>query len=398
MIFLELVKIFSGDERLKKIDEIYTEAFPPQERFGLDMIMKLADDGILDVYAVMHENKTAGMFIMCSGDNTAYVCYFAIDKALRGRGLGSETIKRICKLYPDKQIVLEIEVLDCSAENYTQRKRREEFYLRAGFRHTNRYIRYEGVTYEIMFSGKPELDKSGFDRIMDSRRSKDFQPVLFDAKAYSTYIFDLDGTLLDTLTDLTNSTNYAVQSLGFEPHSREQVCSFVGNGIKKLMQRALPKNISDEDFNKAFETFKAHYKQHCSDNTKPYDGIIDMLKTLRKCGKKIAVVSNKADFAVRELCKDYFGGLIDICIGEKEGVRKKPAPDTVISAMDALGSKPQECVYIGDSDVDIQTAANSGLDCISVLWGFRSEEFLCGHGAKVYAQTPREICLLTFAQ
>ena len=105
--------------------------------------------------------------------------------------------------------------------------------------------------------------------------------------------------------------------------------------------------------------------------------------------------SNKADFAVKELCKDYFGELVDICIGEKEGVRKKPAPDTVITAMQALGAKPDECVYIGDSDVDIQTAKNSGLDCISVLWGFRTEDFLTEHGAKVFAETPNQICLLT---
>ena len=392
---MELVKIFSGDSRIERINSIYTEAFPPQERFGLDIIMSLADRGILDVYAVMHREKTAGMFIMCVGDNTAYVCYFAIDKALRGQGLGSEVIKHICGLYPDKQTVLEIEALDSSAANFAQRKRRESFYLAAGFRHTDRYIRYEGVTYEIMFSGRPEFDKAGFDRIMDSRGSKDFQPVLFDAKPYSTYIFDLDGTLLDTLTDLTQSTNYAVQSLGFEPHSKEAVCGFVGNGIKKLMQRALPGDISQADFDRAFQAFKEHYKQHCCDSTKPYDGIMQMLRKLRESGKKVAVVSNKADFAVKELCRDYFGELVDICIGEKEGVHKKPAPDTVITAMQALGAKPDECVYIGDSDVDIQTAENSGLDCISVLWGFRTEDFLTEHGAKVFAETPNQICLLT---
>lgn len=394
---MQIEKIYGGDERVSRIDEIYKDAFPPQERFGLDIIMRLADEGKFDVYAVMQQG-VAGMFIMYVYSRTAYVCFFAIDKNCRGKGLGSEVIAKICALYPDKQIVLEIEALDKTAENFTQRKRREAFYLRAGFKHTQRYIRYCGVTYEIMFSGAQTFDAADFDALMESRRNGDFQPVFFNAKAYTTYIFDLDGTLLDTLDDLTASTNFAALGAGGQAHTRDEVCGFVGNGIRKLMQRALPQDISDEEFEKAFAAFKAHYKDHCCDNTKPYAGIMDMLGSLKAQGKKVAVVSNKADFATRELCKDYFAELVDFCAGEKEGYRRKPAPDTVLRAMSELGSKPSECVYIGDSDVDIKTAENSGIDCISVLWGFRSEKFLSQNGARVFAQTPQEICLFTLTE
>ncbi|MBQ3937283.1 MAG: GNAT family N-acetyltransferase, partial [Ruminococcus sp.] len=141
---MEIEKIYSGDDRFDALNAIYTEAFPPQERFGLDIMLRLADEGKLDVFALMDSGEAAGMVVMCLHGHTAYVCYFAIDKALRGKGLGSEVISSICSHYAGRQIVLEIEALDKSAENYPQRKRREEFYLRAGFRHTDRYIRYEG--------------------------------------------------------------------------------------------------------------------------------------------------------------------------------------------------------------------------------------------------------------
>ena len=392
---MKLERIYSGDSRAIELNEIYNEAFPPEERFGLDIILGLADKGELEVYAIMQGQNTAGMAVMCVDEKTAYVCYFAIEKNLRGNGLGGEAIEQISRMYQGRQTVLEIEVLDSTAANFPQRKRREKFYLDRGFSHTNRYIRYEHVTYEILFAGRNEFDSAAFDEMMNRRKSRHFQPMLFDAKKYSTYIFDLDGTLLDTLTDLTNSTNHAVQSIGCPTHTKEEVCSFVGNGIRKLIERALPSDIEQEKFNQAFETFKSHYGQHCNDNTKPYAGIMEMLRELKARGKKVAIVSNKADFAVKELCRNYFGELADISIGEKEGIRRKPAPDTVITAMEALGSRPEECVYIGDSDVDIETAKNSKMDCISVLWGFRSEEFLIDHGASAFAQCPNEICLLT---
>lgn len=395
---MELVKIFGGDKRVEIIDRIYQEAFPPNERFGMNIIMRLANQGHLNVFALTQNDETVGLLITCEDEQTAYVCYFAIDKALRGHGLGGEAIRQACRLYQGKQVVLEIEALEKTSSNFSQRKRRESFYLRHGFAHTNRYIRYEGVTYELLFAGRQSFDEKAYDRLLDRRKNKNFRPVLFNAKQYSTYIFDLDGTLLDTLTDLTLSANFAVESVGCPPRTIQEINSFVGNGIELLIRRALPKDIPQADFEKAFEIFKAHYKQHCCDNTKPYDGITDMLRRLKAQGKRIAVVSNKADFAVCELCRDYFGDLIDICAGEKQGVRKKPAADMVLGVINELGVKPSECVYIGDSDVDVHTAENSGLDCISVLWGFRSEEHLIKHGAKAFAQTPGEICLFTYVE
>ena len=392
---MKLLELHSGDVRLAEIDRIYQEAFPPEERFPLEILMRLADKGIFDVYALCEDESTVGMLVISVNEKTEYICFFAVDKSRRGNGLGSEALRLACSLYPDKQIVVEIEALDPSAPNFDQRKRREGFYLRHGFAHTDRYIRYCGVTYELLYSGAGTYDYASFERIMESRRGNDFQPVFFSAKQYSTYIFDLDGTLLDTLTDLTNSANYAVLSVGCPAHTKDEVCSFVGNGIKKLIKRALTADADDEMFETAFANFKAHYKDHCLDNTQPYPHIMDMLRKLKASGKKVAVVSNKADFATRELCNDIFGELVDFCAGEKEGVQRKPAPDTVLKAMDFLGSKPGECVYIGDSDVDIKTASNAGIDCISVLWGFRSEKFLTENGAKTFAQTPNEILLLT---
>ena len=395
---LELVRIYSADERVETINRIYTESFPVQERFGMDIIMRLADEGVLEVFAIMQSGVTAGILITIVDDVSAYIAYFAIDKAFRGQGLGSEVLSGICSTYSGRQVVLEIELMDKNAPNYEQRIRREKFYTQRGFSHTGRFIRYSGVTYEIMFAGKQRFDKVAFDRLMDSRRDKEFQPLLFDAGHYSTYIFDLDGTLLDTLDDLTASTNHAIASVGCAPHSREEICSYVGNGIEKLIRRALPEDVTQEVFEKAFAEFKAHYKLHCNDRTKAYSGIMELLSTLKAHGKKVAVVSNKADFAVKELCGEYFGGLADICVGEREGVRKKPAPDSVLTVMDELGSQPKDCLYIGDSDVDIATAANAGINCISVLWGFRSEGFLRQSGAAALAQSPNEIAVFTLCE
>lgn len=209
----------------------------------------------------------------------------------------------------------------------------------------------------------------------------------------STYIFDLDGTLLNTITDLANSVNYALQSLSYPTHSIDEVRMMVGNGVGKLIRRAVPEGTSEDEIAKVLAAFRAHYLEHSQDNTEPYEGIIDLLISLKKEGKKIAVVSNKFDKATKNLCVKYFPNLIDIALGEDEanGIHKKPAPDMVFKAMRELGSVPEECVYIGDSDVDIDTARNAGIPCISVLWGFRSKEFLDAHGSTSYAYTPYSI-------
>jgi phosphoglycolate phosphatase len=171
----------------------------------------------------------------------------------------------------------------------------------------------------------------------------------------------------------------------------------VGNGVATLIKRAVPTGTSEEDTARALDFFRKHYMKHSEDTTRPYDGILELLSSLKAKGKRIAVVSNKFDAATKALCNKYFPNLIDIALGENEaeGIRKKPAPDMVFKAMKQLNASPKECVYIGDSDVDLQTAKNSGIPCISVLWGFRTKEFLQAHGATMFVEKPNEIALIS---
>lgn len=210
---------------------------------------------------------------------------------------------------------------------------------------------------------------------------------------YSTYIFDLDGTLLDTLTDLATSCNYALRTHGMPEHSKDDVRRFVGNGVRKLMERAIPDGPANPDFEATFATFREHYMLHSLDTTQPYPGIPEVLEKLKAHGCRLAVVSNKMMAATVELCRHFFPDTIEVAIGEHEaeGIRKKPAPDTVFAALRELGVEIDGAVYVGDSDVDIQTAANAGLPCISVLWGFRDRDFLIQHGAKTFISAPSEL-------
>ena len=208
---------------------------------------------------------------------------------------------------------------------------------------------------------------------------------------YNTYIFDLDGTLLSTLGDLVASCNYALRTNGMPERTIDEVRVFVGNGVKKLMERAVPNGEDNPAFEKTYSDFRKHYMEHNLDTTKPYDGVMDLLKELNSRGKKVAVVSNKFYAATQGLCRHFFGNLVQVAIGEREDIRKKPAPDTVIEAMRQLGVTTEGAVYIGDSDVDIETARNSGMPCISVLWGFRDRDFLLQHGAKTLVDTPTDI-------
>ncbi len=208
---------------------------------------------------------------------------------------------------------------------------------------------------------------------------------------YDTVIFDLDGTLLNTLEDLTDSVNYAMEKYGFLTHTIDEVRRFVGNGLQKLMERALPAGIEERIFTQVFEDFRTYYGAHCAAKTQPYDGIPELLDVLREHGMKLAIVSNKGDFAVQELNKLYFKGKIEVAIGEREGIRRKPAPDTVLEALKRLKSDREHAVYVGDSDVDIKTAENAGLACVSVTWGFRDRDFLKEHGAVNFADEPGEI-------
>lgn len=210
---------------------------------------------------------------------------------------------------------------------------------------------------------------------------------------YDVFIFDLDGTLLNTLDDLAASTNYALQQYGMATRSLDDIRSFVGNGVRKLIERAVPGGDNNPQFEQVFDTFRQHYLQHSLDHTRPYDGITETLGALRRQGKRVAVVSNKMYAATGELCRHFFPNTVEVAIGEHEGegIRKKPAPDTVIEALRQLGVGKERAVYVGDSDVDILTARNSGLPCISVLWGFRDRTFLAAHGATTFVTHPRQL-------
>ena len=210
---------------------------------------------------------------------------------------------------------------------------------------------------------------------------------------YNTYIFDLDGTLLDTLQDLAASVNYALRKHGMPEHSIDDVRRFVGNGVRLLMDRAIPDGAQNPDFEVTFATFREHYMHHSLDTTRPYPGIPEVLAELKARGCRLAVVSNKMMAATQELIRHFFPDTIEVAIGEHEaeGIRKKPAPDTVFAALKELGVDKNGAVYVGDSDVDIQTARNSGLPCISVLWGFRDKEFLIKNGGETFVSKPSEL-------
>ena len=209
--------------------------------------------------------------------------------------------------------------------------------------------------------------------------------------SYKLAIFDLDGTILDTLEDLKESTNAALAANGYPARTLDEVRRFVGNGIGKLIERAVPQGTSKEATAKTLESFKEHYGIHCADHTKPYDGIPKLLEDLRRCGIQTAVVSNKADFAVQELCSQYFPGAFDFVVGEREGIRRKPCPDSVFEVLKTLKKTADEAVYIGDSDVDVETAREAGMDGIFVNWGFRGRAFLIEHGATCIVDTPEEL-------
>ena len=205
-------------------------------------------------------------------------------------------------------------------------------------------------------------------------------------------IFDLDGTLLDTLDDLADAVNWALKQEQLPRRTREEVRAFVGNGIRNLIERAVPAGTEAAQTDRVFAGFKARYAGHCADKTRPYPGILELLARLRAEGIRTAVVSNKADFAVQTLCRDYFPGLVDCAVGERAGIPKKPAPDSVQEVLRALKISREQAVYVGDSEVDVVTARNAGMDGILVLWGFRDRQTLERAGAKTFAATAEELC------
>lgn len=208
---------------------------------------------------------------------------------------------------------------------------------------------------------------------------------------FKAVIFDLDGTLLNTLEDLAESVNFALKQFSFTQRTIEEVRAFIGNGVIKLMQRAVPEKTDEETFNKCFEVFKSHYLENMYNNTKPYDGILEMLDVLKENGIKTAVVSNKLHSGVVGLCNDFFSQRLTSAYGVNSEDERKPKPKNVLKALSDLGVQKNETVYVGDSEVDVETARNAGLKCIGITWGFRDEDELVKSGADFIAQSVREV-------
>lgn len=208
---------------------------------------------------------------------------------------------------------------------------------------------------------------------------------------YQTVIFDMDGTILDTLQDICDGVNVTLDHFGWPARTLEEVRLAVGNGAAKLIQRVAPPDSAPEEVRRALEFYKPYYDAHAQDKTGPYPGIPELVRTLKERGIQAAVVSNKPDESVRRLARRYFPGLFPVVIGDRAEFATKPAPDSTFAALKALGADPAAAVYVGDSDVDIATAKNAGLPCISVTWGFRSRDFLTAHGAQTLVDTPEEL-------
>lgn len=234
------------------------------------------------------------------------------------------------------------------------------------------------------------------------RRRAEAQPEVQPAKRqgafggrmmrkYDTILFDLDGTLLDSLEDMKDSVNYVMRQFGFPEHALEEVRSFIGNGIRKLIERSVPAGTDGETCERALAMYRGYYNDHCMIKTHPYEGISELLQNLKSDGYRLAIVSNKNAEAVKLMRQRYFDGVIDVALGQTDNIPKKPDPSMVSAALEALQATPQRAVYVGDSEVDIQTAKNSGLDCITCLWGFRSEEFLMEHAAQKTVRSAQEL-------
>lgn len=215
-------------------------------------------------------------------------------------------------------------------------------------------------------------------------------------KNYDTVIFDLDGTLLNTLEDLADGVNHVMEENGYPKRTLEEVRHFVGNGIRRLMEQAVPESVTGDEFERVFEEFRSYYTEHCQIKTRAYDGIMQLLDTLKKQGYDMAIVSNKNHAAVCELNEIYFKEYINVAIGQKDGIRKKPAPDTVIQALKELGKEKETAIYVGDSEVDFATAENTGMDCVLVTWGFRTTDELSVFKPRAFIEKPEE--LLTILQ
>jgi phosphoglycolate phosphatase len=210
-------------------------------------------------------------------------------------------------------------------------------------------------------------------------------------KNFDTIVFDFDGTLLDTLKDLTDSVNYVLNKYGYPVRSIDEIRRFLGNGIARLLELSIPNGLSNPKFKICLEELKEYYSKNMNNKTGSYKGINELLEQLVKKGYKIGVASNKFDEALKELNKQYFGKYIKVAIGQTENRRKKPAPDIVFKVLEELNSTADKAIYVGDSEVDVNTAKNSGLICVGVTWGFRDKEVLAQEGADYIIDKPLEL-------
>ena len=208
---------------------------------------------------------------------------------------------------------------------------------------------------------------------------------------YKAALFDMDGTVLDTLDDLHAAVNVALARFGYPPRTRDEVRRFIGNGVRRLMERAVPAGTDEARIAAVLDGYRTYYEQHAENLTRPYPGLLDALHSLRAAGVRLAVVTNKPDGAAQRLSARYFPGLFDETVGIREGVAVKPAPDAVFAVLERMGVAPEDAVYIGDSDTDIETARNAGTACIAAAWGYRGEEFLRAHGADTVARACGEL-------
>lgn len=209
--------------------------------------------------------------------------------------------------------------------------------------------------------------------------------------AYKAVLFDMDGTVLDTLTDLENAANTALRRFGLPEVPRDKVRASLGNGAERLIRECVPAETEDELIRQIVVWYRPWYEAHCCIETCPYPGIVPLMERLKARGIQLAIISNKADPAVRELAERFFPGLLETAVGESKTVRCKPDPDAVLAAAKQMGRTIGECVYVGDTEIDVATARNAGMDCLTVSWGFRSEEQLFAAGARSIAHTAEEL-------
>jgi phosphoglycolate phosphatase len=208
---------------------------------------------------------------------------------------------------------------------------------------------------------------------------------------YDAVLFDMDGTLLNTLDDLTAAVNHTLRQYQYPTHTADEVREAVGNGVRRLIERLLPGGAADPHMEAALASFKHYYTEHCDVQTRPYAGVLEAVTALHEAGLKLAIVSNKNDEAVRALARTYFGTLVDVAIGGQEGVPRKPAPQMPHAALSALGAEPERTLFVGDSDVDMETAQNAGLDCMLVSWGFRDAAALAALKPRFLVADPAEM-------